>query len=185
MAYYKRQRSGIIRDEGLGLVHIYFGEGVGKTTRAVGLALRAAGEGLKVAFVQFMKSGRSGEATMFKKIPNIKYLCPGTHPFILSKGPEEIHYQHADRALEYAHNAINNNTDLLICDEILNTIVFGLLTKENLLHVVALCKGKIELVMTGRDAFPELMEVADYATEFVLRKHPYYRGTRARKGIEY
>ncbi len=184
MAYYRRQRSGIIKNEGLGLIHVYFGEGVGKTTRAVGLAIRAAGEGLKVSFVQFMKSGRSGEASIFKKISNISYLCPGPHPFILSKGPEKIHYQHAEKALEYAYEAAKNS-ELLICDEILNTTVFGLLPKDKLMALVKFCKGKVELVMTGRDAFPALLQEADYVTEFVLRKHPYYRGARARKGIEY
>jgi len=185
VVYYQKERSGIIKDEGLGLIHIYYGEGVGKTTRAVGLALRAAGEGLNVDFVQFMKSGRSGEASMFKKIPNISYRCPGPHPFILSKGPEPVHFQHASKALEYAHDAIVRSTDLLICDEILNTVLFGILPKDSLLELAHECKGKVELVMTGRDAFPQLIEIADYITEFLLRKHPYYRGAKARKGIEY
>ena len=185
MAYYRRQRSGIIQDEGLGLVHVYFGEGVGKTTRAVGLALRAAGEKLRVTFVQFMKSGKSGESVMLKKISNITYFCPGPHPFILSKGPEKIHYHHARSALNFAYNALESDVELLICDEILNTLVFNLLKKDELLKLVSLCKSRVELVMTGRTVFPELMKVTDYATEFVLRKHPYYRGAKARRGIEY
>jgi len=185
MVYYTRRRCGLISDEGLGLLHIYYGEGVGKTTRAVGLAVRAAGEGLKVNFVQFMKSGNSGEARLLNSLNNVKYSCPGHHPFILSRGPDKVHFEHAKRALGYAYEAVNSDFQLLICDEILNTLIFGLLTKKDLLDLVQICRGRIELVMTGRDAFEELIKLADYVTEFVLRKHPYYRGAKARKGIEF
>ena len=183
--FYTQQRSGLIKDEGLGLIHIYYGQGVGKTTRAVGLAIRAAGTGMQVDFVQFMKSGNSGEVGILENIPNINYLCPGKHPFILSRGPEIVHYEHAENALAYSLEAIERGTHLLICDEILNTIIFDLLQKEQLLELVEGCKGKVELVMTGSDAPPEFIRLADYATEFVQKKHPYYSGAKARKGIEY
>jgi len=183
--YYSQERSGLIKDKGLGLIHIYYGQGVGKTTRAVGLAVRAAGAGMQVDFVQFLKSGDSGEVAAFEKIPNIRYWCPGRHPFILSRGPEDTHYKHAARALRYAHEAIENGANLLICDEILNTAIFNLLQKEQLMEIVERCKKKVELVMTGRDAPPELIEMADYVTEFIQKKHPYYSGSGARRGIEY
>ena len=166
-------------------MHIYYGEGVGKTTRAVGLAVRAAGEGLRICFVQFMKSGSSGEAKILPSIAGISYKCPGEHPFIMSKGPTSIHYEHASKALDFAYSALDDGTELLICDEILNTVIFDILPKQSLLDLAKACKGKVELVMTGRDAFPELIECSDYVTEFVLKKHPYYKGARARKGIEY
>ncbi|MBW1705728.1 MAG: cob(I)yrinic acid a,c-diamide adenosyltransferase [Deltaproteobacteria bacterium] len=76
---------------GPGLIHIYYGLGVGKTTCAVGLGVRAAGVGFTVHFVQFMKSGYSGETQIFSKIPNIHNQCPGRHPFVLSRGPQAIH----------------------------------------------------------------------------------------------
>ena len=166
-------------------MHIYYGSGVGKTTKAVGLAIRAAGTGLHVDFVQFMKSGNSGEVAIFGKTPNIDYWCPGKHPFILSRGPDTVHYEHAQKALGYALEAIERGTDLLICDEMLDTILFNLLERERILKLMEKCKNKVELVMTGRDASPEIIEAADYVTEFVQKKHPYYSGTRARKGIEY
>jgi len=175
----------LMRDEGIGLIHVYYGQGVGKTTRTVGLAIRAAGEGLQVDFVQFMKSGNSGEAAIFEMIPNINYWCPGEHPFILSGGPEPVHYEHAARALRYAFDAVERGANLLICDELLDTNLFKLLQKEEVLELMRTCRGRVELVVTGRDASPEMIELADYVTEFVQIKHPYYCGARARKGIEY
>lgn len=183
--YYTEERSGLIRDKGLGLIHLYYGQGVGKTTRVVGLSVRAAGAGLRVDFVQFMKSGKSGEVRIFNRIPGINYWCSGEQPFILSRGPQAIHYEHAARSLQYAKNAAKKGPDMLVCDEILDSVIFGLSDKEELLNLVDICKGKIELVMTGRDAFPELIEAADYITEFVQKKHPYYTGVKARKGIEF
>jgi cob(I)alamin adenosyltransferase len=158
---------------------------VGKTTRAIGLAVRAAGEGLRVKFIQFMKSGDSGEISVFAAIPDIHYRCPGKHPFILTKGPEAVHYQHAAEALRYSQEAIDDGTQVLICDEILNTLIFHLLEEEQLADLVHRCKGKIELVMTGASAPPSLIELADYVTEYKQIKHPYYRGAKARRGIEF
>jgi len=183
--YYTGERSGLIKGVGLGLIHIYYGQGVGKTTRAVGLAIRAAGVGLRVNLIQFMKSGDSSEILIFANIPNISYQCPGRHPFILSKGPEPIHYQHAKEALRYTQEAIHDETQVLICDEILNTLIFHLLKQEQVEDLIHRCKGKIELVMTGASAPLSLIELADYATEYKQVKHPYYKGSRARRGIEY
>jgi cob(I)alamin adenosyltransferase len=183
--YYTQKRSGLIEDKGLGLIHIYYGKGVGKTTRAIGLAVRAAGDNRQVDFVQFMKSGTSSEVAIFKKIPNIHYRCPGKHPFIMSHGPEKIHYEHAAKALQFAFEAIDSATDLVVCDEILSTVIFDLLKKEQVLDLMERCRNKAELIMTGIDAPDEFINLADYVTEFVQIKHPYYSGARARKGIEY
>lgn len=185
LIYYTQKRSGLIEDKGLGLIHIYYGKGVGKTTRAIGLSVRAAGDNRQVDFVQFMKSGTSSEVAIFKKIPNIAYWCPGKHPFIMSRGPETVHYEHAARALQFALEAIDRETHLLVCDEILSTVIFDLLKKEQILDLIERCRNKIELVMTGIDTSAEFNELADYVTEFVQVKHPYYSGARARRGIEY
>ncbi len=183
--FYTKERSGLIKNIGLGLIHIYYGQGVGKTTRAVGLAIRAAGVGLKVNFIQFMKSGNSSEILVFANIPNIRYQCSGRHPFILSRGPEEVHYKHASEAFQYALEAVEEGTQLLICDEILNTLIFGLLKQEQVEGLIEKCRGKIEMVMTGANAPLELVELADYVTEYKQVKHPYYAGAKARRGIEY
>jgi len=149
------------------------------------MAVRAAGAGLKVDFVQFMKSGTSGEVTVFKSIPNISYRCPGEHPFIMSHGPKPLHFKHAATALEYALEALQRGAHLLFCDEILDTLIFELLGKSQLRDLIERCKRKVELVMTGMNAPIDLIELAGYATEFVQIKHAYYMGAKARKGIEY
>ncbi|MCP4686648.1 MAG: cob(I)yrinic acid a,c-diamide adenosyltransferase [Desulfobacterales bacterium] len=158
---------------------------MGKTTRSIGLAVRAAAENINIEFIQFMKSGSSGEVGSLGNIPNIRYRCPGKHPFIMSRGPEAVHFKHAKTAYRFALEAIENGAQLLICDEILDTLVFDLLTKMQLLDLMNRCRGKVELVMTGMHAPLDLIKVADYATEFHQVKHPYYKGVRARKGIEY
>jgi cob(I)alamin adenosyltransferase len=184
-SYYPQERSEDLKDTGFGLIHVYFGSGVGKTTRAVGLAVRAAGEGYGVHFVQFMKSGNSGETAIFSLLANVHYWCPGEHPFILSSGPRAEHFDHAKNALSYALAAAEKGAHLLICDEILDTLTFDILQKHQLLELIAKCKGIVELVMTGRSVPAEILDQADYATEFVQIKHPYTRGSVARKGIEY
>jgi cob(I)alamin adenosyltransferase len=183
--FYPQKRTGYIKEKGLGLIHIYYGQGVGKTTRAVGLAIRAAGDGLQVDIVQFMKSGSSAEVNIFKKIPNIRYWCPGKHPFIMTGGPKKIHREHAAKALSSAFEAIERGTHLLVCDEILDTIIFDVLKKEQLVELIEKCRHKVELVMTGINSPADIMKRADYVTELVQVKHPYYKGARARKGIEY
>ena len=183
--YYTKERSGLIKCIGLGLIHVYYGQGVGKTTRAVGLAIRAAGVGLKVNFVQFMKSGTSGEILVFANIPNIRYQCPGRHPFILSRGPEAIHHEHAAEAFQYAVEAVDDGVELLICDEIMNALIFRLLEKKHVLGLMEKCRNKTELVMTGASAPKDIVEQADYVTEFRQIKHPYYSGAKARLGIEF
>lgn len=151
----------------------------------MGLAIRAAGAGLKVNFVQFMKSGTSGEVLIFANIPDIRYQCPGKFPFIRSLGPESIHHEHTAEAFRYAVEAVKNGTELLICDEIMNALIFGLLKKEQIFNLMDMCRGKIELVMTGASTPADIIDQADYATEFRQVKHPYYSGIRARRGIEF
>jgi cob(I)alamin adenosyltransferase len=140
---------------------------------------------MQTAFCQFMKSGESGEVTIFDQIPNIRYHCPGKHPFILSKGPEEVHYAHAQKAMEFAFGAVKSGAHVLICDEVLDTVLFGILEKAELIRLIERCRKRVELVLTGRDAPPEVFDLADYVTQFVQVKHPYYCGSKARKGIEY
>jgi cob(I)alamin adenosyltransferase len=147
--------------------------------------MRAAGCGLQVDIVQFMKSGTSAEVVIYKQIPNIQYWCPGKHPFIMTRGPKPVHHEHAAKALDFAFEAIERGTNILICDEILDTIIFNVLQKEQILELIKKCKNKIELVMTGINAPTEILEMADYVTELVQVKHAYYSGARARKGIEY
>ena len=157
---------------------------MGKTTRALGLAVRAAGVGVRVVFVQFLKSGTSAEVGILEKIENIRYCCPGKHPFITPRGTLPVHYQHAREVYQFALSAVKD-CQMLICDEVLDTLIFHLLEEQQLLHLIECCRDRVELVMTGRNAPSHLIETADYVTELVQVKHPYYKGLKARKGIEY
>jgi cob(I)alamin adenosyltransferase len=173
------------RDQkGRGLIHVCYGRGPGKTTRAVGLAVRASGAALHVHFVQFMKAGDSGEVDVLKRLPGIHYYCPGPHPFITPAGPGAVHLEHAAKALAYSHEAIDRGAHVLVCDEILNTLIFGVLAPESVTGLMERCRGVVELVMTGSDAPDDIIRAADYATEFIQKKHPYYEGVQARPGIE-
>jgi cob(I)alamin adenosyltransferase len=132
-----------------------------------------------------MKSGTSAEVSIFKKIPNIRYWCPGKHPFIMTGGPGPEHREHAATAIASAFEAIERGANVLVCDEILDTLVFDVLKKERLLELIERCKNSVELVMTGVTAPEEIIGMADYVTELVQIKHAYYDGARARKGIEF
>ncbi|MEW6263032.1 MAG: cob(I)yrinic acid a,c-diamide adenosyltransferase [Thermodesulfobacteriota bacterium] len=169
---------------GLGRIHVCFGPGVGKTSRAVGLAVRAAGAGLKAHFVQFMKSGDSSEVKILQNLSGVNYHCPGPVPFIHGPDPQPVHFEHAEKAWRFAQEAAST-ADVLICDEILNAVFFGLIARDRVLELMASCRNRVELMLTGSDAPPEIVEASDYATEFIQRKHPYYQGVGARLGIEY
>jgi cob(I)alamin adenosyltransferase len=138
-----------------------------------------------VDFVQFLKSGTSAEVNIFSRIDNIHYWCPGKHSFIFPKGPQPEHYEHAIKSYQYALDAIEKGSQVLICDEILDTLLFDLLKPEQLMALAERCRSRVELVMTGRKAPPDLIDAADYVTELVQIKHPYHKGTKARRGIEY
>ncbi len=183
--YYPEERRGLVQRPGLGLVHACYGQGVGKSTRSVGLAIRAAASGLRVFFVQFMKSGDSAEVKILSDTENIIYRCPGKHPFILSKGPQAEHYEHAEEALWYAKRAAKEGAEVIICDELLSALVFEVLSVQRALNLIDRCRGRVELVLTGIHAAPEIQDACDYVTEFRQVKHPYYKGHMARKGIEY
>jgi len=169
----------------MGLIHVLFGGGVGKTSTAVGMAFRAAASGLQVYFIQFMKSDISGELNILKQISNIHYYSPGSHPFIKNNNPQKIHFDHANKALEYAWEAVGGDAQVLVCDELLNTILFGILTKEKILDLIDSCKNRVELILTGKVVPQEIVEVSDYVNEFINIKHPYDTGIGAREGIEY
>ena len=147
--------------------------------------MRAAGCNFQVDFVQFMKSGTSSEVAIFMQISNFRYWSPGKHPYSMTRGPLPEHYEHAAKGLNFAFEAIERGTHLIVCDEILDALLFNVLEKEQVLDLMKKCKNKVELVMTGINAPSEIVEMADYVTELVQDKHPYYNGMRARKGIEY
>lgn len=169
-----------------GLTHLYCGDGKGKTTTAIGLAVRAAGSGMRVAFVQFMKGSETSEINMLKCLPNIcVFRSSVDFGFFSTMSVEEkihltnIHNSLMDEALEYL-----GTEGMLVLDEITHAINFDLINGEKLRNFIEKKPQRIELVMTGRNPEEYLMEQADYVSEIKKIKHPFDRGITARKGIE-
>lgn len=171
-----------------GLIQIYTGDGKGKSTAAFGLALRAAGWGLKVAVIQFMKEGGwYGECRALENFPGIEIHSFGTGKF-LKKGqqPDDGSLKLAAEAVALAQKLRNDDTvDILILDELCNAVWFDLVSEETALGLMSCGREDQELVLTGRNATAAMIEAADLVTEMKAVKHPYEKGVQARKGIEY
>lgn len=170
-----------------GLIHIYCGDGKGKTTASVGLAVRAAGAGKKVVFSQFFKDGTSSEIANLKKLDGITTVhCPVHHGFYFRMNDEQKKKAKADYtallelALEEAKGA-----DLLILDEVLSAFCYSVIPQSRLLAFLQNKPSALEVVLTGRDPDQRLLELADYVTEMKKIKHPFEAGVPARKGIEF
>lgn len=196
------------RRESLGMVHVITGDGKGKTTASLGLALRAVGYGLKVYMIQFLKCCDTGELFSVQKyLPNFKVVQYGTmalgesqsriyefggdassdpdsrfefKPDIEEKEAAQLGIDHALKVLE------NEMCDILILDEVNCVIDKELVDTEKLKKIIGLAREKhIELILTGRDAPEKLYEHADYVNVVQRIKHPWQKGIKARKGVEY
>ena len=170
-----------------GLIQVYTGNGKGKTTAALGLALRAVGHGLKVLIVQFMKGNNLyGELASAKKLsPNLTIRPFGRKVFISETNPDAIDIQLALKGFSFAKTAIENKEfDIVILDEINLAVDYGLISFPELLQLIDSKPATVELILTGRNARPEVMEKADLVTEMMDRKHYSNKGVSARKGIE-
>ncbi len=169
-----------------GLVQVYTGNGKGKTGAAFGLALRAMGRGLKVCMVQFIKGGFDyGELYIVEKLPYLEMAAYGRGQFITGK-PTTEDFIEAKKAFDHANRAIRNGKfDIVILDEVNVAMHLGLLSVKDLIKVLKEKPPNVEVVLTGRYAPKEIIDVADLVTEMREVKHPYSQGIRARKGIEY
>ena len=172
-----------------GLILVNTGNGKGKTTAALGMGLRAWGQGMKVLVLQFIKGGwKYGELKAAEKMgPDFEIRQMG-EGFI--KGPEdqslEEHRHAAAEALAAAKTEISSGKyDLIILDEILYAINYGLVALSDALDLMALKPDNLHLVLTGRNAPPEIIEQADLVTEMKEIKHHYTKGIPAQKGIEF
>jgi len=174
-----------------GLIHIYTGAGKGKTTAAIGLGIRAYGQGLKVLMVQFLKGWTTGEMKV------IESLGPRFQLFQYNKENDKFTWGMTDDemkgikgemriGLNYTIEAVmSGEWDLIIMDEVMAAVNCGFLTLEEVVEIVENKPLKLELVLTGRDAPLKLIELADYVSEITARKHPMEKGILAREGIEY
>ena len=171
---------------GLGLLHVYTGEGKGKTTAALGLALRAWGHGLRVGVVQFMKKGEDyGEILALRRM--------GIEVFQFGSGKLVIKGRHCQDDLDCARHALDlsrsmlrsGEFDLIILDEVNVTLYFELISLDEVLEALKQRDHGVEVICTGRNAPKELIKEADLVTVMTIEKHPYDEGLEARKGIEY
>lgn len=166
-----------------GLVEIYTGNGKGKTTAALGLALRASGAGLKVYIVQFIKGKPYSEIKSLKKIKNIKIEQCGRGCFI--KKPCSKDFECARNGLISAgKNIMSKKYDLVILDEINVALKLGLVKTADLIDIIKNKPRSVELVLTGRYCPRSLFKYADLLTEMKEIKHPYQKGIKARLGVE-
>jgi len=175
-----------------GLIHIYTGDGKGKTTAATGLAVRAAGFGLKVLFVQFFKedSAPSGEKSFFKEFasPNVTVLRSNCrHPFFTGEKTDEKAVAEAiGGTFEKVKQIVSDGgLDLLVLDEVISVLRGGWIPIDEFIDFVESRPRGLEVVLTGRDAPPELVRLADYVTEMLKIKHPFDEGINARRGVDF
>jgi cob(I)alamin adenosyltransferase len=170
-----------------GLVEVYTGDGKGKTTAAFGLALRAVGRGLKVCVIQFIKGGFDyGELYAVDRLPGLTLKAFGRGKFVLKKPAEVEDVGLAREAFELAKKVVaGGEFDVVVLDEVNVALSLGLISLGEVLDLVRNKPVHVELVLTGRDAPAEIVEVADLVTEMREVKHPFKKGVAARKGIEY
>ena len=175
-------------EDNRGLIHLYYGDGKGKTTAALGLAVRAAGAGLRVIILQFLKNHETGELATFRNISNITVLRGkegASFSFAMTeeekKRTRDIHTQNLMVAVSLAEKG---ECDLLILDEALGAYGRDLLDRGFLETFVRNKPKPLELVLTGRNPAQWMLDCADYASEIKKVKHPYDNGTSARRGIE-
>lgn len=170
-----------------GLIHIYCGDGKGKTTASLGLALRAAGSGKKVLLLQFFKDGKSSEFASLAHVPGIEVI-PQTRTFGFSwtlSGEEKAEAKaYYSDLLEDAFRK-GADFDLLVLDEAMSACSAGMIGEARLLALLGEKPEGLEVVLTGRDPSQALLDAADYVTEMKKIKHPYEKGVAARRGIEY
>ena len=169
-----------------GYIHVYTGPGKGKTTAALGLGLRAAGAGFKVYMIQFMKGRRYSELDAIENLSNFTVVQQGRDEFVNKENPEQIDIDLAQEGFAHAQDVIKNGKyDMVILDEINVAIDFNLINLEDVVKLVEGKPEKLELILTGRYAHPEITKIADLVTEMLEKKHPYQQGIEARKGVDF
>ncbi len=169
------------------MIHVYCGDGKGKTTAALGLILRHVGAGGKAVLAQFLKSAPTGELAALEQLGVPVYRNELPHGFFPNMSEEmkaKVRALHDHTLAEVTRLARTNECSLLVLDELNAALMLELIDRD---AVFALLDdhGNAELVVTGRDPCAELLERADYVTEMKLMKHPYEKGVKARKGIEF
>jgi cob(I)alamin adenosyltransferase len=169
-----------------GTIQVYTGDGKGKTTAALGLALRACGHGLKVLMIQFMKGSKNyGEVIIADEIPGFTLIQSGLPTFVEKDNPSKEDLRLAKEGIEMAAKAVADaSCDILILDEINVAVDYGLVGVKQVLEIVKQKPPEMEVILTGRYAPAEFKEIADLVTEMKEIKHHYMSGLGMREGIE-
>ncbi|MDE6657444.1 MAG: cob(I)yrinic acid a,c-diamide adenosyltransferase [Oscillospiraceae bacterium] len=171
------------------MIHIYCGDGKGKTTAALGLAIRAVGSGMPVNFVQFLKGSHTSELQILARIPEITVSrCDKDYGFtfqMTDTQKAQLTTYHNQMLSDIMNQLYTGNRILLVLDEFFSAYNYNLLDKELANRLVFNCPEHTELVLTGRNPEQKFIDVADYVTEMQAIKHPYQNGISARHGIEY
>jgi cob(I)alamin adenosyltransferase len=173
-----------------GLIIVYTGKGKGKTTAALGIALRATGYGKKICMIQFIKgSWHYGEMDSSKRLEpefEIVAIGKGFVGIIDDKSPKEDHEKIAKEAVRISNEKIQSGKyDIVILDEINYAVNLGLIPVEDVLNIIRLKPQEMDLVLTGNYAKDKVIEIADLVTEMKEIKHPFQQGIKAKKGIDF
>lgn len=171
------------------MIHVYYGDGKGKTTAAMGLALRMLAAGGRVVIVQFLKDGKSGEVRMlsgrlgvpvFAGVPTGKFTWEMTNEELAAV--RKAHDKNLAAALDEVEAS---GARLLVLDEVLDALAMGLVGAAAVTRVLKRGTGELEVVLTGRNPSEDIASHADYLTEMVCKKHPFEQGVPSREGVEY
>lgn len=177
-----------VREE-KGLIHLYHGDGKGKTTAVIGLAIRAAGAGRKVAFVQFMKGNDSSERNILESIERVTVLRShkdfGFYKQMSEQDKAELREIHDNLLKQVITGASTGKFDVVIMDEVTYAYEWNLLNRQQLEEWMEKKPDGLEIAMTGRNPAPFMLEKADYISNIMCQRHPYEKGIAARKGIEF
>ncbi|MEO8065417.1 MAG: cob(I)yrinic acid a,c-diamide adenosyltransferase [Candidatus Doudnabacteria bacterium] len=172
-----------------GLTIVYIGNGKGKTSAAAGLAVRAAGTGMKVLYLQFVKGDwPSGEREILSKLKNVdvKLMGLGFVGILGDRKPIAAHIKAAKNAMKESIKAMKSKKyNLVILDEAISAIESKLLSIEDVVKIIKSKPAEIHLCLTGHKKFKKLIDMADLVTEMKMIKHPYYKGILAQRGIDY
>ena len=169
------------------MIHLYYGDGKGKTTAAIGLAVRAAGAGMRVLFAQFFKDGSSSEIRVLSALPGVETVHPCLHygRYRTMNDGQRAEIVESYRAMFAEISSRVANFDLIVLDEAVSAYGYNVLDCAAVTAFLITEGEHREIVLTGREPAPELLALADYATEMRKEKHPFDSGVTARRGVEY
>lgn len=169
-----------------GFTQIYTGNGKGKTTAAIGLAIRASGAGKKIFIAQFTKGRGSSEVNVISDhIPNITIKQFGRENFILREPEEEDYILTQKGFKEVVAQVFSRYYEVVVLDEIFIALQYGLITEQTLISFLQTAPDNVEIILTGRNAPQKIIDMADLVTEMKEVKHYFENGIQAREGIEY